>query len=987
MQGRRITQNGTVLTLEAPSFSVTLDTGDGLRALRWDNVLASDALDLGGHPELELDVDRAQRRIGITGWRGQDIPDSQDLDPDGDPGYRAAYQDPAFDDAQWTGMLNAAQSWYFDDGRYCWVRTHVFLPSDVEEARELTLVLGGQGLFDYRYMRAFVNGHELGVRETSGRWSEPSALDLSPDSPIRPVLRFGQDNVIALQLRGYITRTARLDQLDPERARQYPLRCTWPAQFEQLVVAGPSHETSRFLVDDVRVLGRGQRGVVVVELVDANLGAAASVRYAWSKNDDAVRRTVVVRNTSTSALRILNVRSGTYETGRPVSDGEMGSPVFVDDAYALSLAHPAGWAMGADGWVRLRQYPGRMLSPGEDWEAMEGVFLVSPRGAISDAFRRHVRQRSRRVHRGHDTPLAILEPFGSWDYDRATATGRYAENVSDEETEEGVLQVLARVGDAERETGLRFDLCSIDFWVDRTGDLARFDPGRFPEGLDRIRPRLDALGMRPGLWIDSSWEEWSIGGNPVVSSTYTHDPAYGTERPTLCRATDPIRTMYSTGFVHHIRENGARLLKFDNLQSVCYAPGHPHLPGRYSTEAIFDGVLESFRAFDAAAPDVFLMCYWGYRSPWWLLDADTLFEPGIFVEAAHPAGVPTLYARDSVTVGLDQAQWFTEDVPWLGKDSLGVWLSDWKWNSSIGSERWAEAFVMDICRGSLLAQPWSDRTFLDDTGRRLLADLVALLRENAAAFDNGRFVVGSPWRDEPYGYLCTDGQRAFVAVNNATWQDASVTLGLGQAWGLPEGPWDLYRWYPRPARLEPVDGAETRLWLRPFEVFLLEAVPAGTPPSLGRTFGTQMLRPFVEAARAIEPAVTKLRKSAVRQVPYERRDQPLPAPVPPKTAVRVRLDVPAVGVPATIAVTASLRYQGAAHVLDNTGQFFTARAVVAGQPAEAVPVVREWTLPVPWQAWRIDVLASGTPRIVDLEVTLALEPAVDVLWEAHLVPS
>jgi hypothetical protein len=62
--------------------------------------------------------------------------------------------------------------------------------------------------------------------------------------------------------------------------------------------------------------------------------------------------------------------------------------------------------------------------------------------------------------------------------------------------------------------------------------------------------------------------------------------------------------------------------------------------------------------------------------------------------------VLSTYARDSITQKLDQAQWYSSDVPVLGKDSLGVWLSDWGWNSSVGKERRQEGFVMDICRAS-----------------------------------------------------------------------------------------------------------------------------------------------------------------------------------------------------------------------------------------------------------------------------------------------
>ena len=62
--------------------------------------------------------------------------------------------------------------------------------------------------------------------------------------------------------------------------------------------------------------------------------------------------------------------------------------------------------------------------------------------------------------------------------------------------------------------------------------------------------------------------------------------------------------------------------------------------GIYSTEPIEDAVIEFFHAMDAECPEVFLLLYWGYHSPWWLLHGDTVFDSGIGIEAAHPSDFP-----------------------------------------------------------------------------------------------------------------------------------------------------------------------------------------------------------------------------------------------------------------------------------------------------------------------------------------------------------
>jgi hypothetical protein len=338
----------------------------------------------------------------------------------------------------------------------------------------------------------------------------------------------------------------------------------------------------------------------------------------------------------------------------------------------------------------------------------------------------------------------------------------------------------------------------------------------------------------------------------------------------MCRATEPIKSMYVEGFRHHIRQSGARLLKFDNLHSVCSNPNHEHLPGVYSTEPIQNAVIEFLHAMDAECPDVFLMLYWGYRSPWWLLHADTLFDSGIGIEAASPGDQPAPYVRDSITQKLDQSQWTAnESLPPLGKDSLGVWLSDWPWNSQVGKERWEGGFVMDICRGSLLAQPWSDTPWLSPPERKRMAEFIALLRAQPGCFGNARFILGNPWKNEPYGYCCTDGKRAFLALHNGCWKDSVLRLELNSLWGLANSSaWDLYRWYPDPARLtgrqESFDKTAL-IALRPFEIVLLEAVPHGQAPSLDRRFAPRPIpTELAEASRSLDVAVTEGRQEEKR---------------------------------------------------------------------------------------------------------------------------
>ncbi len=864
------------------------------------------------------------------------------------------------------------RTWWTARSRLVWARTQVYLPPECE-GRPLTLVLGGFGLYDYRHLRVFLNGGYLSERRTTRFWERPGRFPIEPGTDAYRALRWGQLNHLALQAGGIVDRTARLDALDPLGGRHFPGPEVLGSPFEQYLVAGEEARTPRFTVTGVR---QPPDAALAVDLKAE--GLTATVTYRLYAGGAVLYKRTELKNTGDGAVRVMNLRLGDYATGSDVTPGQRGFPVYADDAVFFSLAHPAGWATGEAGRVILQQHPGVLLNPGESFSGMDAVHGVALPGQARSAFVAHVRERCRRVARGHDKPYAVFENFGSWSLEGDVS-------LWNTNKESFVQHSIARLGEAQRDMGLRFDLFSVDFWVDVQGNLEQFNRERFPDGLAVIRRELAALDTAPGLWIDSSMSGWSIGGNPAVQGGFTCNAEYTPKYwmgAFFCRATDPVRTLYKTAFLHHIRENGVRHLKFDNLNSICFNTRHAHLPGLYSTEAIHDGVIEALRGYDAECPDVFLFLYWGYRSPWWLLHGDVLFEPGLNIEAASPSGTPTLYVRDGVTVGLDQAQWWCEDIPPIGKDSLGVWLSNWPWNSCIGAERWQEGFVMDLCRGSLLAQPWSDRDFLDTPGRRQMAEFIALLRAQPACFGAMRFILGNPWKSEPYGYCGTDGTRAFVALNNCTWDDVVLPLQLNSAWGLPDGEdWDVYRWYPEPAKMGGHRGA---MALRPFEVALLEVVRRGCPPSLGRDFPLERERSFfIEPSRAVKVEIRE--PAGLQALPLPCDAGKTTEPVPRRTFLVSGL-APASTAGGTLVVTVELFKGGRLLARQDPGQFFAATAILDGRPVEAPAVVRERGYPSGWQAWRVPAAPAAQDRPFSLTVTVAADPETALRWEGHFIP-
>lgn len=974
------------------AFAFEFERGEGLKALRWRNHLAGKTLELSGGTELEVEVDAARQRIWIEGWHCQRS-EKDAVAPDAESGFLAGYHRPDYPDIH--EHLKDASRWpaatglfaLVDDATYwAWARTRLFLPESLK-GEPLTFTLGGFGVGDFRHTRVFVNGALIGARKVAGRWFEPGAYELCPDNPLYAKLRFGQVNILALQLGGAIDRNLRLDEVDPSHAYHmaYP-SVLQPAYFQHLEIGGrPVRKLSFTVQFHTRENGSEGEGLRVV-LAAREEPLKAELRYRPADDGKTLIKSVTLSNTGNHAIRILNLSLGDYQTGASVTEGDMGFPVYADGAFFLSLDHPAGWAMGDSGRVRLRQFPGHSLEAGESFSCMNAVLGVAEFGRSREAFLDHLTPRMRRVRHGHDKPYAIIEMFGSWPIPPDKM-------LEDELSEETCLRQAGWLHAFRRKTGETFDLASVDFWQDPTADLVKFNP-RFPNGFEKARLALAETGTTHGLWIDSSrFARWHIGLNPLVLDCQVGQPSYawrniaeGAGDAPICRAAEPIRSIFKNAFRHHVREKGARLLKFDNLGSTCHNQNHGHLPGVYSTEAIYNSVIDFFASIDQACPDVFLMLYWGYRSPWWLLHGDTLFECGLKIEAASPSPTPSLYIRDGVAVTLDQGTSFINDVPRLGKDSLGIWLSRWPWNSSIGTERWQEGVIMDLCRGNLLFQPWMGEDALSDDELRDMAGFLRLLRKRPGCFRNSRLILGDPWRNEPYGYACSDGKRAFVAVNNFAWNDFPVAFGNPAEFGLdPAASLTVFRHYPEPAKLS----AKTDC-LHPFQVALYELVPNGGMPSSDAK--------FPEA-----PALPRSRESTVA-LPLEVKETAAGILREEKTVVTAGVydaikestdtwrglavtgHVPASRAGGMLAVTVMASHAGKAAPTGSMGSFFKARVTVNGVTGEAMPVLPDKTYPATWQAWRIDspAAAAGIPFALAIACRLGADVRLD--FRACFIP-
>jgi hypothetical protein len=342
---------------------------------------------------------------------------------------------------------------------------------------------------------------------------------------------------------------------------------------------------------------------------------------------------------------------------------------------------------------------------------------------------------------------------------------------------------------ALQKRNINFDYYCIDTgWNDPVGDLKKFHPANFPNGPEKSLKAVRELGMKPLLWM-------SPGAGPAVFRAGVQNPIVppgGEDNNgtwgSYCLAGPKWPAILRDAMLHHVKQNGVRGFKLDEVAFYCGRSNHGHLPNKYGIEAQMDAFIAILDAVKKECPDLLVMLYWRFMSPWWLLHADTIYERGLLMEGATPSTLPSRLIRQSVTVSLDQGHDYNWNrMPLIGQDSLGVWLSNTRWGSWMGAEGWREAWVMDFIRGNMMHQLWGDLSLLDENDLQFMETISRCTRNNADLLKHPRRILGSPWKPEPYGYACCEGDRGLIAIHNAQFAQDTVRLALDDSIGLTPG--------------------------------------------------------------------------------------------------------------------------------------------------------------------------------------------------------
>lgn len=895
--------------------------------------------------ELALVLDTATWRHDIATWRWRTTTDAG-----------TAFADPALDDSSWRVVPHLQPVFDATTAETSWFRTDIPVSQSVDSP--LRLVLGGLDDEDWSSYDVFLDGRHVDGWQGFGRIREPRSIVLEPSDLCPSVDGSTGRHLLAVRASG-LNRAGW--QVQPGEREHYFYQ-GW--LLDQYVAGGnPTSVVDDFVATAYRRDGDGD-GAEIVELRSTSLpDLSAELRYSGFR--DGVRKAITIHNSGSTPVTILDVIVDSWEGPFPTAGGGRGQPIFLGDDGFIGIEHPAGVNQADNGRVRCVQMPGITIGSGASWSTRTIVIGGSTEGRARAAFREYVRElRPRQTMRKR-----VYSALGWYDFTNPA-------DPLPELTAGLVTENLEQLGSL-RDLGAEFDIYMIDDWWE-SDDLGSFRTRTFPGGAASIGQQIRDAGMEAGLWWATSRALWTAADAPGIEYSEANAPGIGRavalaggewrwleefgnlfigERR-FCLAAEPYRTQYTTAIPTLAEELELALLKLDCVVLHCTSSDHDHRAGRHSVEPMIDSLVTLLERCLTIRPDLRIVWYWGFRSPWFLAFGDMVFDKGLLMEAATPSSAPLPTSRQAMSLNVDQAIEHAAELPLELQDSLGVWVGDVAWCNRVGREEWREAYLLDISRGSDLVQLWGDLTLFDAEDRAFLAVAQQWVERLGADPTPTTRIGGSAWRAEPYGYMRTADGGVLVTVVNPSWSAAQTSIQAALA-AVPDGA-RVVELYPCPGLL----AVEGDLDLAPFEIRVVHVLPASAVP---RGVGPS-IRPYVRTTRTVEPTGLTATGGVAQ--------------------VSGRLSLPDLGRGDAIYITNRLARDGQWTYDPEPHSRVRLSATLDGLAVRTETVPRNRDRNGPGSSWvlhRIPAGPSWSGRALDLTVDLTLATGVTIVSEAYAV--
>ncbi|MFD0713437.1 hypothetical protein [Paenibacillus sp. GCM10027626] len=459
-----------------------------------------------------------------------------------------------------------------------------------------------------------------------------------------------------------------------------------------------------------------------------------------------------------------------YNYAGPIVQAGEGQPVRLGDSWFAGMAFPAAESGAVPGGCTFRFRVNKLVQGNSRWEAYPLVCGINAGKGLGEAFQRYVAAYGLRKQQ----PISIYCDWGLHD------------ELSDaiELTEAMTLDMLAHLQWMKEQTGIAFDYYLIDaFWFEPNGGYKSFKRSHWPGGPAKVKAKMEELGIKLGLWFDVNSK--FLGMQGMEDARIDHTEA------ALCLGDDGYWELLRDGLLHHIRHHGLKLAKFDFAQFECAQPGHAHLPGEQSRPQLIRRFLELLAEVRDAEPEFVVLAYNGFTADYtWIKDVDsskegyavspwwTLYVDYIYCGDPRPSELPALRLRDSIHSYTDaMIKQFTDAwVPYSAIDDHGIMIGNTGTIYRIGKEGWRNDWVLSFSRGNRKKHLYGDLTSLDENDYIFLRQAWLLADRAEEAGYTTAMVLGSPLKEQLYGYVNGNRKEGFITIFNPFPEVSSITV-------------------------------------------------------------------------------------------------------------------------------------------------------------------------------------------------------------------
>lgn len=437
-------------------------------------------------------------------------------------------------------------------------------------------------------------------------------------------------------------------------------------------------------------------------------------------------------------------------------------PILLN-GFFMGIEFPIASTRLEAGRIILAHQPGLRVQPDTWYETRKAVYGIVPPGRERLGFQQYIMAHSpgelRRM-----IIWNIFFAFGRFPYDEAD-----------------VLKALKPIDEHfVKSLGATADAYMLDYGWSEPKSIYGIKKDTFPNGFTKSNAACEAMGGSLGIWVSPSSNypqvfdrEWA-----KTQGYETFPLPHWWPYSFPCLAGKKYQGDFKKSAVKLWGDYNLGASTWDGMHMECPSSDHGHEPGKLSSEAIANGLIDILQAIHQVAPKSWITatCTTQNASPWWLFYFNSVI--GSYGDDVPSGRVPHPDYLESHTTARDffnlQGVNYNFVPPALTETFAGL--------HNITREPFVNEAVVEVLRGNLYYTIWTNPLILDDSGWKALAEVCKWGRqpENLSILMNTQALLPPAWVKgkvplftnegamprEPYGYAHWQGERGLVMLRN-----------------------------------------------------------------------------------------------------------------------------------------------------------------------------------------------------------------------------